>query len=115
QKGPNAFYQSIENRKECCNIRKVIPLKKALKGNSVWITGIRAAHSTGRQSNSQIEWDEDNQIIKYNPLLLWTNEQVAEYIYQHKIPYNTMHDNGYPSIGCLPCTRAIKPGENIRA
>lgn len=115
QKGPNAFYQSVENRKECCNIRKVIPLKKALKGNSIWITGIRAAHSAGRQSTSLIEWDEENQIIKYNPLLHWTDEEVAEYIHQHKIPYNTMHDKGYPSIGCAPCTRAIRPGEDFRA
>jgi len=115
QKGPNAFYQSVENRKECCNMRKVIPLKKALKGNSIWITGIRAAHSAGRQNNSLIEWDEGNQIIKYNPLLHWTDEQVTEYIYQRKIPYNAMHDKGFLSIGCAHGTRAVRPGEDFRA
>ena len=115
QKGPNAFYQSVENRKECCYIRKVEPLQKALSGNAIWITGIRAAHSAGRQNTSLIEWDEVNKLIKYNPLLHWTDDEVKEYINRHKIPYNTMHDKGYPSIGCAPCTRAIRPGEDFRA
>jgi len=113
--GPNAFYQSVEKRKECCSIRKVEPLRRALKNNAVWITGIRAEHSLNRQQTSLIEWDETNQIIKYNPLLNWSTEDVKEYIQKYKIPYNPLSDNGYASIGCSPCTRAIKENEDIRA
>jgi phosphoadenosine phosphosulfate reductase len=115
EKGPNAFYESVDNRKECCYIRKVEPLQRALKGNSVWITGLRAEHSAARHDLEQIEWDETNQIIKYHPLLHWTNDEVKEYIRQHNIPYNPLHDRGFVSIGCAPCTRAIKPGEDFRA
>ncbi|MBS1495686.1 MAG: phosphoadenylyl-sulfate reductase [Bacteroidetes bacterium] len=114
-KGPNSFYESIDNRKECCNIRKVEPLKRALAGNEVWITGLRAEHSASRQHLQQIEWDEVNQIIKYHPLLHWTTEQVEQYIRSNNIPYNSLHDKGFVSIGCAPCTRAIKPGEDFRA
>jgi phosphoadenosine phosphosulfate reductase len=114
-KGPNSFYESVENRKSCCHIRKVEPLKKALAGSKVWITGLRAEHSAARENLQQVEWDEGNKIIKYHPLLHWTTEEVKEYIQQHKVPYNPLHDRGFVSIGCAPCTRAIKAGEDFRA
>lgn len=113
--GPNAFYDSPELRSACCTIRKVVPLKKALSGNAVWITGLRAEHSPARQDLTTIEWDASNQIIKYHPLLNWTTEEVKQYIHQKAIPYNPLHDKGFVSIGCAPCTRAIKPGEDFRA
>lgn len=115
EKGPNAFYESVENRKNCCYIRKVEPLKRALKGNAIWVTGLRAEHSAARQDLQSIEWDESNQIIKYHPILDWTTEQVAVFIREHNIPYNPLHDKGFVSIGCAPCTRAIKSGEDFRA
>jgi phosphoadenosine phosphosulfate reductase len=115
EKGPNAFYESVENRKKCCFIRKVEPLKRALKGNAIWITGLRAEHSPDRNNLATVEWDEGNQIIKYNPLLHWTTEQVRKYIDDNNVPYNPLHDKGFVSIGCAPCTRAIRPGEDFRA
>ncbi len=115
EKGPNSFYESVENRKACCYIRKVDPLKRALKGNSVWITGLRAEHSTDRHDMPQVEWDESNNIIKYHPILNWTTAEVKDYINQNDIPYNPLHDRGFVSIGCAPCTRAIRPGEDFRA
>lgn len=115
EKGPNAFYESTENRKSCCYIRKVEPLKRALAGNSVWITGLRSEHSPDRENLSQIEWDESNQIIKYHPLLHWTTQEVKDFIHKNGIPYNTLHDKGFVSIGCQPCTRAVQPGEDFRA
>ncbi len=115
EKGPNSFYESVENRKECCRIRKVEPLKRALKGNAVWVTGLRAEHSPERKDHQVIEWDEGNRIIKFNPLLHWTTERVREYIDKNNIPYNVLHDRGFVSIGCAPCTRAIRPGEDFRA
>ena len=115
EKGPNSFYESIENRKACCYIRKVEPLKRALNGNEVWITGLRAEHSSDRQDIPQVEWDEANNIIKYHPLLNWSFEEVKKYIRENKISYNPLHDKGFVSIGCAPCTRAIKPGEDFRA
>lgn len=114
-KGPNSFYESVENRKDCCYIRKVNPLKKALKDNAIWITGLRAEHSANRHDMPQMEWDESNNIIKYHPLLHWTTEEVKHYINENNIPYNSLHDKGFASIGCAPCTRAIKPGEDFRA
>lgn len=113
--GPNAFYESLDLRKGCCFVRKVEPLKRALASNAVWITGLRAEHSAARQSLDIIEWDEANQIIKYNPLLHWSFEKVLEYINEYSVPYNSLHDKGFVSIGCAPCTRAIKPGEDFRA
>jgi len=113
--GPNAFYESVDNRKDCCYIRKVEPLKRALSGNSIWVTGLRAEHSADRQNLQSIEWDESNQIIKYHPLLHWTTEQVIDFIRTNNIPYNPLHDKGFVSIGCAPCTRAIKEGEDFRA
>ncbi|HWY11474.1 MAG TPA: phosphoadenylyl-sulfate reductase [Bacteroidia bacterium] len=115
EKGPLSFYESTENRKECCFIRKVEPLKRALNGNSIWITGIRAEQSKNRNDLKQVEWDEANQIIKVHPLLNWTLEEVKSFIKINNIPYNSLHDKGFESIGCAPCTRAIKAGENSRA
>ncbi len=114
-KGPSSFYESVENRKECCGIRKVEPLKRALAGNSVWITGIRADQSMNREHMDNVEWDEGNQILKYHPIFDWTLDQVKEYIRENNVPYNPLHDKGFPSIGCAPCTRAVKEGEDFRA
>ena len=113
--GINGFYDSVENRKSCCFVRKVEPLKRALAGNEIWITGLRAEQSANRGGMKRVEWDEANQILKYNPLLDWTFDQMIDYIKEHKIPYNPMHDQGFVSIGCAPCTRAIFPGEDARA
>ena len=115
ERGINGFYDSIENRKACCFVRKVEPLQRALKGNTIWITGLRGEQSTNRSAMQKIEWDETNQIIKYNPLLDWNYEEMLAYIKQNKIPYNPLHDKGFVSIGCAPCTRAILPGEEARA
>lgn len=115
QNGPDSFYQSVEQRKACCTIRKVHPLQKALQGYKVWITGLRSEHSVNRQNMPQLEWDEDNKIIKFHPLLHWTSEQVLEYVQTHHLPYNYLHKKGFVSIGCEPCTRAIKEGEDFRA
>jgi phosphoadenosine phosphosulfate reductase len=115
EKGPNSFYESVENRKQCCNIRKVEPLKRALLGNKIWITGIRAEHSANRHDMQQLEWDDANHIFKYHPLLHWSTEEIKAFIQQHQIPYNILHEKGFVSIGCAPCTRAIKPGEDFRA
>ena len=114
-KGPNSFYESVENRKQCCHIRKVEPLQRALKGNKIWITGIRAEQSNNRHDMPILEWDEVNQIIKFHPLLSWTWGQVKQYVSRNDVPYNPLHDKGFVSIGCAPCTRAIKPGEDFRA
>lgn len=115
EKGPMSFYESIDNRKECCYIRKVEPLKRALNGNRVWITGIRAGQSENRHDMPQVEWDEANGIIKFHPILNWSLDEVRDYIRQHNIPYNPLHDRGFVSIGCAPCTRAIREGEDFRA
>jgi phosphoadenosine phosphosulfate reductase len=115
EKGPNSFYESVESRKQCCHIRKVEPLQRALKGNKIWITGIRAEQSNNRHDMPIIEWDESNQIIKFHPLLSWTWGQVKQFVSRNDVPYNPLHDKGFVSIGCAPCTRAIKPGEDFRA
>jgi len=115
KKGPFSFYESLENRKECCFIRKVIPLKRALAGNEIWITGLRASQSENRSDLQEFEWDESNQIVKYNPLLDWSLDETIDYIKENNVPYNVLHDKGFVSIGCQPCTRAIKPGEDFRA
>ncbi|MGZ9735184.1 phosphoadenylyl-sulfate reductase [Flavobacterium sp. GNP002] len=115
KKGPNSFYESVENRKECCFIRKVAPLTKALKGNDIWITGLRAEQSENRNDLAFFEYDAHFDIIKFNPLLKWTLEEVQKYIDDNNVPQNTLHKKGFVSIGCAPCTRAIAPGEDIRA
>ena len=112
--GINAFYNSQELRKECCFLRKVNPLKRALKDAKIWITGVRAEQSESRNELSVIQWDEQYQLYKYNPLLHWSAEDVAKYIKEHGITYNHLHDQGFVSIGCAPCTRAIKTGESFR-
>ena len=115
KKGPNSFFESVENRKECCFIRKVLPLTKALKGNAVWITGLRAEQSDNRNNLAVFEYDANFDIIKFNPLLKWTLGEVQKYIDENNIPQNALHKQGFVSIGCAPCTRAIVPGEDIRA
>lgn len=114
-KGINLFYESIENRKLCCHVRKIVPLRRALTGMDAWITGLRREQSVTRTDLKIVEWDAANGLIKINPLLEWSESQVWEYIKQHDIPYNKLHDQGFPSIGCQPCTRSIEKGEDLRA
>ncbi|OIO37335.1 MAG: phosphoadenosine phosphosulfate reductase [Candidatus Omnitrophica bacterium CG1_02_46_14] len=114
-KGFYSFRQSLENRKECCSIRKVEPLARALQGIRAWITGVRREQAVTRTGIEKIEVDRSRGgIFKINPLAAWTNEEVWDYIRKNKVPYNPLHDEGYPSIGCAPCTRAVKPGEEFR-
>lgn len=115
KRGPYSFYDSVEARKECCYIRKVVPLNRALKNAKVWITGIRASQSGNRQQMTQLEWDDAHQLFKFHPLLHWEFDQVKTYIKENNVPYNPLHDKGFVSIGCAPCTRAIKEGEDFRA
>lgn len=115
KKGPVSFYESLENRKECCFIRKVEPLNRALEGVDIWITGLRAEHSENRAGLELVEWDEQRGIIKVNPLAEWSLEDVKSYISQYNIPYNVLQDRGFVSLGCQPCTRAVREGESFRA
>lgn len=115
KKGINLFYESIENRKQCCHIRKILPLRRALSGLDAWICGLRREQSVTRDEAQLVEWDETNGLLKVNPLVDWSQEQVWDYIEQRRVPYNPLHNKGFVSIGCLPCTRAIEPGENQRA
>jgi phosphoadenosine phosphosulfate reductase len=115
EKGPNAFYDSVDNRKACCHLRKVVPLRQALAGQALWITGIRADQSANRHDMASLEWDASHQLIKYHPLFDWTFEQTQAFVREHRVPYNALHDKGFVSIGCAPCTRAIQPGEDFRA
>lgn len=115
EKGPYSFRESIENRRECCGVRKIEPLKRALGGLDAWITGLRRSQSVTRAEIEKVEWDEQNKIVKINPLVDWSEEYVWNYIRENNVPYNKLHDNGYPSIGCEPCTRAVKAGEDVRA
>lgn len=113
--GINAFYNSAELRKECCNIRKVNPLKRALSGKQVWITGLRSEQSPNREQMPEVEWDSVNNIIKFHPILSWKTQDVLDYLRKNGVPYNPLHDKGFLSIGCQPCTRAIKEGEDFRS
>ncbi len=116
QHGPNLFYESIEKRKMCCGVRKMEPLSRALKGMSAWITGLRREQAVTRTETAKVEVDKSQGgIIKVNPIIDWTTDQVWDYVKKNKVPYNKLHDQGYPSIGCEPCTRGIKPGEDLRA
>lgn len=115
ESGVNLFYESIEKRRMCCHVRKLEPLKRAFSGLKVWICGLRHEQSVTRTDNQMVEWDEKNGLLKLNPLIDWTEEQTWAYIRQHGVPYNKLHDQGFPSIGCQPCTRAVKPGEDVRA
>jgi phosphoadenosine phosphosulfate reductase len=115
QNGLNAFYDSVDMRKECCRIRKVEPLGRALAGNKAWITGQRRAQSNTRGSLLVHEDDPAHMMDKFNPLADWSEEDVWEYLRANAVPTNALHDQGFPSIGCEPCTRAIQPGEDVRA
>lgn len=114
-KGPYSFYYSKENRIECCRIRKVVPLNRALKGKDVWISGIRASQSDNRSNMDWLEYDEDRKLFKFYPLFDWSFDKVKEFVKDNQVPYNVLHDKGFVSIGCEPCTRAIQPGEDFRA
>ncbi|NTW48647.1 MAG: phosphoadenylyl-sulfate reductase [Chlorobiales bacterium] len=113
--GPNLFYESVENRKKCCQVRKVVPLRKKLSTLKAWICGLRREQSVTRTGVEVIEWDDAFQLYKINPLADYTENEVWDYIRKHDVPYNKLHDQGYPSIGCAPCTRPITPGEDVRA
>lgn len=115
EKGPFSFFESVEDRKECCRIRKVVPLNRALFGMKVWISGIRADQSDNRSNMESLEYDEDKKLFKYYPIFSWTYQDVKNYVKENSIPYNSLHDKGFVSIGCEPCTRAIEPGEDFRA
>lgn len=113
--GINGFYDSIDQRKSCCHVRKMEPLQRALSGRSAWITGLRREQSPTRQDLADREFDSSNGLMKFNPLIDWTEADVWEYIREFGVPYNALHDQRYPSIGCAPCTRSITVGEDIRA
>jgi phosphoadenosine phosphosulfate reductase len=113
--GINLFYAGIDQRKQCCNVRKMEPLKRAFQGLDVWICGLRREQSITRKDMQLVEWDENNQLIKLNPLINFTEQEVWDYIKANSVPYNKLHDKGFPSIGCQPCTRAIEAGEDVRA
>lgn len=113
--GANAFYESVELRKSCCHIRKVEPLRRALAGRDAWVTGLRRAQAVTRTDLPLREFDAAHGLVKFNPLADWSEEEVWAYIRDRAVPYNALHDRGYPSIGCDPCTRAIRPGEDVRA
>ncbi|MDR1524396.1 MAG: phosphoadenylyl-sulfate reductase [Tannerella sp.] len=113
--GINAFYESVERRKECCRIRKIEPLTRALSTIDVWICGLRQEQSVTRTGVQTVEWDEANSLIKVNPLAHFSEQDVWEYIKTNHVPYNVLHDRGFPSIGCCPCTRAVAPGEDVRS
>ncbi|MCH7590607.1 phosphoadenylyl-sulfate reductase [PVC group bacterium] len=115
EQGPNLFYESVENRKLCCQIRKVEPLKRKLSGLEAWITGLRKAQSVTRNTLDIVELDEKHGILKFNPLADWSHEDVWGFIKKQDVPYNKLHEKGYASIGCAPCTRAIGDGEDVRA
>jgi len=114
-KGPNSFYYSVDNRKECCRIRKIVPLQRKLHTLDGWITGLRREQSVTRTDIQKIEWDEVNGLVKINPLADWTEQDCWDFVKEHRIPTNRLHKKGFPSIGCMPCTRAVKAGEDIRA
>ncbi len=114
-KGINLFYESEANRKLCCDVRKLRPLARALAPLDAWICGLRTEQSVTRILTQHVEWDAKNGLIKVNPLSEWLEKDVWKYIKEHDIPYNPLHDKGFPSIGCQPCTRAVKPGEDLRA
>ena len=114
-KGINLFYESVENRRLCCYHRKIVPLKRVLTGMKAWITGIRKDQTLNRFNTRMLEWDETYQLVKINPLYRWTEKMVWDYIKKYQVPYNELHDKGFPSIGCQPCTRSVKPGDDPRS
>lgn len=115
EKGINLFYESVANRKECCHIRKILPMQRALNGVDVWISGLRAEQSVTRHDLQLAEWDENFGLIKVSPLRSWSEDEVWQSIRENNIPFNELHNKGFPSIGCQPCTRAIGPDEDVRA
>jgi phosphoadenosine phosphosulfate reductase len=115
REGPNCFRRSVQMRKRCCHVRKVVPLKRKLATLDAWITGLRREQATTRTDVHRVEWDAGNGLVKVNPLANWSTDAVWAYIHEHNVPYNALHDAGYPSIGCAPCTRAVGPEEDIRA
>lgn len=115
KKGPNSFYNSVENRKECCGIRKIDPLQKALRGVDLWITGLRGGQSHFRENFDLFQYDTSFGLIKFNPLVYWSLEEVTAYLEQYNVPQNSLHKKNYPSIGCAPCTRPVEQGEDIRS
>lgn len=115
QYGPNLFYGSLENRRRCCEVRKVLPLRRRLAGMEAWVVGMRREQALTRQTLEKVEWDTANRLVKINPLADWSLDMVWEYIRKHGVPVNRLHAKGYPSIGCAPCTRAVEPGADIRS
>ncbi|NOZ46478.1 MAG: phosphoadenylyl-sulfate reductase [Chlorobi bacterium] len=115
ENGLNLFYESVEKRKLCCRVRKLTQLPRAFNGLDAWMSGIRKDQTVTRFYSKMIEWDDDNNLLKINPLINWNEKEVWQYIKDNKIPYNSLHDKGFSSIGCQPCTRAVKPGEDKRA
>ena len=115
EKGPNSFYYSLENRKECCRIRKIEPLKRELSGLDAWITGLRREQAVTRSEVQPVEWDEAFGLVKLNPLAGWSEQDCQEYARKNHVPVHALHKKGFPSIGCAPCTRAVKAGEDIRS
>jgi phosphoadenosine phosphosulfate reductase len=114
-KGINLFYESLENRQTCCHVRKVEPLNRALANTQVWITGLRGGQTEHRKNLPAVEWLSDRNMYKINPLINYSYDDVMAYLQTHKVPYNRLHDKGFVSIGCAPCTRAIELGEDARA
>jgi phosphoadenosine phosphosulfate reductase len=115
ERGFFSFRNSIDERKHCCGVRKVEPLRRALGTVDAWITGLRREQAVTRAALPVVEWDATHGIVKVNPIAAWSEQEVWAYVREHRIPYNALHDSGYPSIGCAPCTRAIQPGEDVRA
>ena len=115
ERGINLFYESVDRRKQCCHVRKVEPLQRALAGKRAWVTGLRRSQSITRSDLSPVEWDGANGLYKINPLLEWSEDDVWDAIRENSIPYSKLHDRGFRSIGCAPCTRAVKDGEDARA
>ncbi len=113
--GMNGFYKGLEERKSCCIVRKVAPFRRAIEGKRAWITGVRRGHSESRAAGSEIAWDPEYNLYKVSPLLGWSEADIWNYVRANRVPYNTLHDRGFTSIGCAPCTRAIQPGEQPRA
>jgi phosphoadenosine phosphosulfate reductase len=113
--GINGFRDSLEKRQGCCHIRKVEPFRRAIAGHKAWVTGIRRGQSASRALASPVEWDQQYGLHKVSPLLDWSEDEIWEYIRKKRLPYNTLHDSGFPSIGCAPCTRAVQPGEDERS
>lgn len=115
EQGINPFYDSVEKRHACCQVRKLEPLSRAFQGLEAWICGLRQAQSITRSDMKLVEWDDRHGLLKINPLIHWSEEQVWAYVKSNHVPYNKLHNEGFPSIGCEPCTRAVKPGEDIRS